>query len=116
GATCDLETPRPRYPATSPRDPAKYVDPISTAGTKSSGARRSHTCAWRRSGRSERGGSPRMVSRLSATASLSSWRFTRSTLPGLIARPLGNVTFYRFTRRFTGTQVHKCTEERRDLL
>ena len=66
---------------------AGSFDPSKTAGTRSNGARRSHTREARRTGRNERGGSPRIVSRLSATASDSSWRFTRSTLPSLISRP-----------------------------
>src|ERR1043165_4784958 len=62
----------------------KYVAPISASGTSSSGARCSQMRAPRRSGRTARGGNPRIVSRFSATASRSSWRFTRSIFPRLI--------------------------------
>src|SRR3954464_15812002 len=57
----------------------------SISGMITSGARRRKRRPKRRAGRSERGGNPRIVSRLSATASRSNWRFTRLICPPLIA-------------------------------
>lgn len=65
---------------------ARNVEPTRTSGTASSGTRRSQTRAPRRSGRTLRGGKPRIVSTFSATASRSSWRFTRSSFPSRITR------------------------------
>jgi dodecin len=61
----------------------KYVEPTSVSGISSSGARCSQTRRARRSGRTPRGGRPRMVSTFSATASRSTARLIRWIFPTL---------------------------------
>src|ERR1043165_9308461 len=61
----------------------RYVEPTNASGISSSGARCSQTRAMRRSGRTLRGGRPRIVSTFSATAPRTPCRLIRWIFPTL---------------------------------